>query len=212
MNNYIRKQPRNYPGKRKREREREIQCLGDLTGVFSLITSNSNSNKSFPAVLYIYIYIKRRDIIPFEKLITTPTKSKQRNNLNRASSSEEKNGKMTKSISRYSLITHHCRNLPEDHVHDVADHTVVSDRMLRGLADRSQQALSAGVAGATGKEGRSDGGRHAKDPRATFRVAVLFVSSLPRAPKHRTEVPCVIRACVCSRCAHDAIPECPEWS
>jgi len=43
-----------------------------------------------------------------------------------------------KSISRYSPIIHHWRNLREDHVHDVADYAVVPDRVLRGLADRSQ--------------------------------------------------------------------------
>jgi len=58
-------------------------------------------------------------------------------------------------------------------VHDVADHAVVPDRVLRGLADRSQEAFSAGVAGTTEKERERDQGEgtHRRRERSSRNVS-----------------------------------------
>lgn len=50
----------------------------------------------------------------------------------------------------------HRQDLREDHVYDVADHAIVPDWIFRGFADRSQQALPAGISKATerGKSGK----------------------------------------------------------
>lgn len=86
------------------------------------------------------------------------------------------------------------QSLPENHVHNIADHPVVLKWKFRGLADRSQQTLFSRITGATRQREKSRKHREKSgdmgNGRGSYGLVVACLLCALRFSKYRIEDSC----------------------